>query len=80
MFLVYFQFFLSFYLILFLDYVTAITQELLFIQTLERLISCYCSSYVSLFRTSLIEVYRILNHSLNITTHAIDIGLSTTMP
>lgn len=62
-----------------LDYVTTITQELLFIQVLERLISCYCSSFVSLVRTLLLEIYRNPNHSPNITTHAIDIGMFTTM-
>ena len=62
-----------------LDYVSGIIQELLFILTLERIINCYCSNYISLWRTLLSEFYRNLNHSLNITTHAIDIGLFTTM-
>ena len=62
-----------------LDYVTTITQELLFIQVLERIISVYNSSFVSMVRTLLLEIYRNLNHSLNITTHAIDIGMFTTM-
>jgi len=63
-----------------LDYVSGIIQELVFILILERIINCYCSNYISLWRTLLIEFYRNLNHSLNITTHAIDIGLFTTMP
>jgi len=62
-----------------LDYVSNITQELLFIQSIERLINCYSGIYISLWRTLLLEFYRVLNHVLNITTHAIDIGLFTTM-
>ena len=61
------------------DHVTGVIQEPAFILTLERIINCYCSNYISLWRTLLLEFYRNLNHSLNITTHAIDIGLFTTM-
>ena len=61
------------------DHVTGVIQELAFILILERIINCYCSNYISLWRTLLLEFYRNLNHSLNITTHAIDIGLFTTM-
>ena len=61
------------------DYVSTITQELLFIHTLERFMSWYISIYDSTLRTLFIEFYRILNHSLAITTHAIDIGLFTSM-
>ena len=62
-----------------LDHVLCVIQELVFILILERIINCYCSNYISLWRILLIEFYRNLNHSLNITTHAIDIGLFTTM-
>lgn len=62
-----------------MDYVTTITQELLFIQVIERLISCYRDAFVSTVRTLLLEIYRNPNHSPNITTHAIDIGMFTTM-
>ena len=61
------------------DHVSGIIQELIFILILERIINCYCSNYISIWRTLLLEFYRNLNHSLNITTHAIDIGLFTTM-
>ncbi len=61
------------------DYVSTITQELLFVHTLERFMSWYISIYDSTLRTLFIEFYRILNHSLAITTHAIDIGLFTSM-
>jgi len=62
------------------DHVSGVIQELAFILTLERMMNCYCSNYISLWRTILLEFYRNLNHSLNITTHAIDIGSFTTMP
>ncbi len=62
-----------------LDYVSTITQELLFILLLERLTNYFIIIYISLFRTLFLELYRNLNHNLNITTHAIDIGLFTSM-
>ena len=51
-----------------LDHVSGIIQELVFISVLERILTSYCSSYISLWRTLFIEFYRNLNHSLNITT------------
>ena len=63
-----------------LDHVSGVIQELVFILILERIINCYCSNYISLWCILLIEFYRNLNHSLNITTHAIDIGLFTFYP
>ena len=61
------------------DHIPNVIQELVFILILERIINCYGSNHISIWRTLLIEFYRNLNHSLNITTHAIDIGLFTTM-
>ena len=61
------------------DYVSTITQELLFLHALERLIGCVSYIYSSTWRTLFCEFYRILNHCLAITTHAIDIGLFSTM-
>ena len=61
------------------DYVSTITQELLWVHALERWLSCYGSIYDCTLRTLFLELYRILNHCLAITTHAIDIGLFTTM-
>ena len=61
------------------DYVSTITQELLYVHTLERLIGCVGFVYSSIWRVLFCEFYRILNHSLAITTHAIDIGLFTLM-
>ena len=62
-----------------LDYVSTITQESLFIQLIERLFSSYCYDSIPLWRTLFLEFYRNLNHILNTTTHAIDIGLFTSM-
>ena len=61
------------------DHVPGVIQEPAFILTLERIINVCMNNYISLWRTLLLEFYRNLNHSLNITTHAIDIGLFTTM-
>ncbi len=60
-----------------LDYVSTIIQELLYIGALERFIQSYACLFSSLFRLLYIEIFRILNHSLALTTHVIDIGLFT---
>jgi len=62
-----------------LDYVSTITQEHLIIATLEVLINVSIAIIISRWRIILGELYRNLNHCLNITTHAIDIGLFSTM-
>ena len=61
------------------DYVSTITQELLWIHALERLMNWYVSIYDPTLRTLSLEFYRIPNHCSAITTHAIDTGLFTTM-
>jgi len=61
------------------DYVSTISQEVLFVHALERLLCCFGTIYSALFRTLFLELFRILNHCLAITTHAIDLGLFTTM-
>lgn len=58
-----------------LDYVSNISQELLFVCCVERLINCYLIDYISVWRVYFLEFYKNLNHLLNITTHAIDLGL-----
>ena len=58
--------------------IPVVTQEPLFLQTLELLVGCNLVLIVPLWRTLLVECYRNPNHCLNITTHAIDIGLFTT--
>ena len=61
------------------DYVPTITQELSLVHALERLIGCVGYIYPATRRTLSLEFYRIPNHSLAITTHAIDTGSLTTM-
>lgn len=61
------------------DYVSVVAQELLYVNAVEKYINCFVYLYESFIRCLLCELYRILNHSLAITTHAIDIGLFTTM-
>lgn len=62
-----------------LDYVSVVSQELLFIHSLEKLFNIYSILYDSLIRTLIVECYRILNHLLAITTHIIDLGLFTSL-
>lgn len=57
------------------DYVSTITQEHLFSYTVERMINSFIVMYVSSLRCLFMEYYRIMNHTLAITTHAIDIGI-----
>ena len=63
-----------------LDYVSTIIQELLYVGGLERFIQSYSCLFSSLFRILYIEIFRILNHCLALTTHVIDIGLFTCFP
>ena len=60
-----------------LDYVSTIIQELLYVGGLERFIQSYSCLFSSLFRILYVEIFRILNHCLALTTHVIDIGLFT---
>ena len=62
-----------------LDYVSTISQEILFVNVMERIINCYEVIYSAVLRTLFLEFFRILNHLLAITTSIIDLGLFTTM-
>ena len=62
-----------------MDYVSTISQEVLFVNCLERIINCYQIIYSSYLRTLFLELFRILNHLLAITTSVIDLGLFTGM-
>jgi NADH:ubiquinone oxidoreductase subunit D len=62
-----------------LDYVSVVSQELLMVQACEKYINVWVYLYESFVRVMISELFRILNHSLAITTHAIDIGLFTSM-
>ena len=57
-----------------LDYVSPICQEVLYINAVERSNYYSITKYTSNSRTLFLEIVRILNHLLAITTHGIDIG------
>ena len=60
-----------------LDYVSTIIQELLYVGVLEIFIQSNTYLFSLNFRIILIEIFRILNHYLALTTHIMDIGLFT---
>lgn len=60
-----------------LDYASPICQEHAFALTVEKLLGCKVPQRASYIRVIFAELTRILNHSLNITTQAMDIGATT---
>jgi NADH dehydrogenase (ubiquinone) Fe-S protein 2 len=60
-----------------LDYVSMMAQEHTYSLAVERLLNIKVSLKVSLFRILFLEITRILNHLLAVTTHALDIGAIT---
>ena len=60
-----------------LDYVSMMTQEHAFCLTLEFLQKTNIPKKAKLIRVIFTEITRILNHLLNITTHALDVGAMT---
>ena len=60
-----------------LDYVSFLAQEEIYSAAIEKLLNCLISTYASVIRTIILEVARILNHLLAVTTHAIDLGAFT---
>ena len=60
-----------------LDYVSMMAQEHLFSLTIEQLINCEIPYRAKYIRVIFLELTRILNHLLSITTHAIDVGALT---
>ena len=61
------------------DHAPTITQEHLFIATFEISINVIIAITISFRRIILSELYRNPNHRSNTTTHAIDIGVFSTM-
>jgi len=58
-----------------LDYVSMMCQEHSYSMTVEALLGCTVSSRrISFIRIMLVELTRILNHLMAITTHALDVG------
>jgi NADH dehydrogenase (ubiquinone) Fe-S protein 2 len=60
-----------------LDYVSMMVQEHGFALAVENLLQCYIPLRAKFLRVLFIELTRILNHLLAITTHALDIGAIT---
>lgn len=62
-----------------LDYVSMMAQEHLFSLTIEKMIGCQIPCRAQFIRVIFLELTRILNHLLSITTHALDVGALTPM-
>ncbi len=60
-----------------LDYVSPLCQEHAFALTVESLLKCEVPRRAQFIRVMFSELTRILNHSLNITTQALDLGATT---
>jgi len=60
-----------------LDYVSTISQEHVFNILIEKILNLRVNENVSLFRIMFLELTRLLNHMLAITTHALDVGAMT---
>lgn len=60
-----------------LDYVSMMSQEHLFSYAIETLLLCDVPQRAKYIRVIFLELTRILNHLLSVTTHAIDVGALT---
>src|SRR5436190_8873050 len=60
-----------------LDYVSPMNQEHCFSLAVEKLLGCEVPLRAKYIRVMFLELTRILNHTLNITTQALDIGAMT---
>lgn len=60
-----------------LDYVAPMCQEHAFALTVEKLLGCEVPRRAKFIRVMFAELTRILNHILNITTQALDVGATT---
>jgi NADH:ubiquinone oxidoreductase subunit D len=60
-----------------LDYVSMMAQEHAFASTIERLSLATIPIRARYIRTILLEITRILNHLMSVTTHAMDVGALT---
>ena len=60
-----------------LDYVSMMAQEHLFSYAVETLLKCDIPRRARFIRVIFLELTRILNHLLSVTTHAIDVGALT---
>ncbi len=60
-----------------LDYVSPMNQEHCFALAVEKLLGCEIPARAKYIRVMFLELTRILNHTLNITTQALDVGAMT---
>ena len=60
-----------------LDYVSMMAQEHAFSLAIENLYECVIPKRAKIIRVLFLEITRILNHLLAITTHALDVGAMT---
>lgn len=60
-----------------LDYVSCLVQEHAYCTALEFLKALKVNTQVQIFRILFLEITRILNHLMSITTHALDVGALT---
>lgn len=60
-----------------LDYVSMMAQEHVYSLAVEKLVNCKISERVQLIRIVFLEITRILNHLMALTTHALDVGAMT---
>jgi len=60
-----------------LDYVSMMAQELAYSTAIEKLLHIEVPQRATIIRTLFLEITRILNHLLAITTHALDVGAIT---
>jgi NADH dehydrogenase I D subunit len=61
------------------DYVSMMAQEHLYCYAIETMVQCEVPLRAKYIRVIFLELTRILNHLLSITTHAIDVGALTPM-
>jgi NADH dehydrogenase (ubiquinone) Fe-S protein 2 len=62
-----------------LDYVSMMAQEHIYCYTIESLLKIQIPYRAKYIRVIFLELTRILNHLLSITTHALDVGALTPM-
>jgi NADH-quinone oxidoreductase subunit D len=60
-----------------LDYVSPMNQEHAYSLAVEKLLNCKIPKRAQYIRVLFSEITRLLNHTLNITTHALDTGATT---
>lgn len=60
-----------------LDYVSMMVQEHAYSLTIEKLLKCSVPRRAQYIRVIFVELTRILNHLMSLTTHAMDVGALT---